>query len=469
MTTYPAIIPSSRTFTPGQYPHTPFQALSGRQSRVRHSSVMISSTVQLRYSVLDEEEMIEILDHYNAVKGGLIPFALPAIAWSGNENANEFTLAGDAWRYQQPPDVEEIFCAGGVAGGSGTGYVVQVVLESVPGEGAGLLGVDLIVAATLAAGKAAAANGALLTIQALLEIGGGRALGIAEDVTVTLAAGNATGGVGISGEGIIADIRASLNPGFAFAGLSRVFTVTSGLVTRSAVSTGIFDPDFDKVSLLLHMDGTNGSTTFTDSSSAARTITRFGNAQISTAQSVYGGASGLFDGNGDYLEAAYDSAIDLIGGSFTIECWIRLAQSKASGSRIAAAGGGAVSFNSTTGIHWLFQVSPGGFLELQWWNGTGLDGIASATAAIQLNTWAHVAACFDGAIAYLAIDGAVNSVAKTPVRPSTNPTLGIATIPGENGGSSTAFNGYIDDLRITKGIARYTSNFTPPNAPFPDA
>jgi hypothetical protein len=248
-------------------------------------------------------------------------------------------------------------------------------------------------------------------------------------------------------------------------------SVPAGGVTVAGVaplSVGFKDLDFSSVSLLLHMNGSNGSTTFTDSSSAARTVTANGNAQISTAQSKFGGASGLFDGNGDYLTLAYNSALDLIGNSFTIECWIRVSAFKASGSRIAAAGGGTVAFNSTTGIHWLFQVGPSGNIQLQWRNGTASASITT-TAAVSLNTWTHVAACFDNTNVYVSAGGTVTSAAATFARPSTNPSIAIATIPGESGNSGTALNGYIDDLRITKGIARYTANFTPATTAFPDA
>jgi hypothetical protein len=84
------------------------------------------------------------------------------------------------------------------------------------------------------------------------------------------------------------------------------------------------DPDFANVSLLLHMDGSNGSTTFPDSSSNGLTVTRYGNAQISTAQSKFGGASAYFDGAGDYLELPNpNTAIGAVAGDFTIECWVR--------------------------------------------------------------------------------------------------------------------------------------------------
>jgi hypothetical protein len=64
------------------------------------------------------------------------------------------------------------------------------------------------------------------------------------------------------------------------------------------------DPVFNNVSLLLHGNGTNGSTTITDNSPTPKTVTAVGNAQISTAQSKFGGASIAFDGTGDYLTDA---------------------------------------------------------------------------------------------------------------------------------------------------------------------
>ena len=64
---------------------------------------------------------------------------------------------------------------------------------------------------------------------------------------------------------------------------------------------------------LLHMDGADTSTTFTDES--GKTWTANGNAQIDTAQSVFGGASGLFDGTGDYLSASDHADWQLDGGS----------------------------------------------------------------------------------------------------------------------------------------------------------
>jgi len=229
------------------------------------------------------------------------------------------------------------------------------------------------------------------------------------------------------------------------------------------------DPYYANVSLLLHMDGTNGSLTFTDSSINAFAIGRAGGAQISTAQSKFGGASGLFDGTGDRLEIAYSAALDLVGSSFTVEGWIYPTAFKASGVRIYAAGGGTVGWNGTTGIHLLIQLGANnGNVQLQWWNGSTAVA-AQTSAAVTLSTWSHIAVSVSGTNVYIAVNGVVQLfTSATLVRPSTNPVTNLATIYGEGGAVGTAFAGYMDEFRVTKGVARYTSNFTPSTAAWPE-
>ncbi len=74
--------------------------------------------------------------------------------------------------------------------------------------------------------------------------------------------------------------------------------------------------------LLLHMDGSNGSTNFVDSAQS-RSVTANGNAQISTSQYKFGGASGYFDGSGDYLTVPDSSDWTFGTGDFTIDLWVR--------------------------------------------------------------------------------------------------------------------------------------------------
>jgi hypothetical protein len=214
------------------------------------------------------------------------------------------------------------------------------------------------------------------------------------------------------------------------------------------------DPYFANVSLLLHGDGTNGSTAITDSSQSPKTVSVFGNAQISTAQSKWGGSSMYFDGTGDYLRLA-DSADWFFGSAaFTIECFAK--KTSASGTYVLTAQISGTSFG-----HQFFLTSTGAsFISYN-------PSAASLNAAFTPDTdWHHLAACSDGTTLRIFLDGViVNSRAATTIPDSTG-FLCVGVDWDEAGG---AFNGYIDDLRMTKGIARYAANFTPPAAPFPDS
>jgi hypothetical protein len=102
--------------------------------------------------------------------------------------------------------------------------------------------------------------------------------------------------------------------------------------------SGPTDPYFSNVSLLLHGDGTNGSTTIVDSSASPKTLTAFGNAQISTAQSKFGGSSIAFDGTGDYLSISSSNDLTLGTSDFTLETWARLATVSAQHNQIITTG-----------------------------------------------------------------------------------------------------------------------------------
>lgn len=230
------------------------------------------------------------------------------------------------------------------------------------------------------------------------------------------------------------------------------------------------DPYYSNVSLLLHMNGANGSTSFVDSSPSPLSLTRNGNTLIQSTPSLSGGGSVYFDGNGDWINTGNVSAVDVIGSSFTVEAWIYPLTYKAAGMRIAAASGGVAIFNSGLGIHWLMQLDSVGRLVFQWWNGSAAAGLQT-TATVSLSTWTHVAASLTGSNLYLAVNGVVQSFIGigSVVRPGSVPAMTIATIGGEGAGVSTAYQGYMDEVRLTKGVARYTSNFTPLASEFPES
>jgi hypothetical protein len=220
---------------------------------------------------------------------------------------------------------------------------------------------------------------------------------------------------------------------------------------------------FSNVSLLLHGDGTNGSTVIRDSSSRMNTVTAVGNAQISTAQSKFGGSSIAFDGTGDYLTVPSTGAPgDLGAGNFTVELWTFLVSRINSfpclvGNYTAfAAGSFALFAGHSSASTTQYQLAL---------NGSGFPSINAGT--IIYNAWAHIAVVRNGTTISLYVNGtSVGSVTSSVNLNGTTGALFIGTTG--DGLLSGAINGYIDDLRITKGVARYTGNFTPPTASFPD-
>jgi len=212
------------------------------------------------------------------------------------------------------------------------------------------------------------------------------------------------------------------------------------------------DPDFSSVSLLLHGNGANNSTTFTDSSSNAHTVTANGDAEISTTQSKFGGASMYFDGSGDYLTAT-DSSFAFGTGEFTIEFWMRAASIANSEASLSVG-------NAGTSNSWqISPVSSGTDLGF-----VGASSVIVSTSFPSLNTWHHVAVVRDSSnVVTLYLNGTnVDSATNTNNYSATNLRVGV------NRAVTAYYDGYIDDLRITKGVARYTSSFTPQTAPFPN-
>lgn len=221
------------------------------------------------------------------------------------------------------------------------------------------------------------------------------------------------------------------------------------------------DDFYDDVSLLLKMNGANGSTTFLDSSNFGHSVTANGDAQISTAQSKFGGSSAYFDGTGDYLSVAANSAFAFGTGDFTAEFWLHtLASSSMSivdqwvqSAGSYATGQWQVYKNADDTISIYIATSASTFTQLQ-----------SATT-LSTGVFYHLAVVRSGGTIKLYINGAedANTLAYANA-------IGVSGSPVKIGvqsnNNSAPFNGYIDSLRITKGQARYTAAFTPPQRDF---
>ncbi len=213
------------------------------------------------------------------------------------------------------------------------------------------------------------------------------------------------------------------------------------------------DPYFANVVLLLHCDGVNDSTTFTDSSSAARTFTTFGNAKIDTSQYKFGGVSGKFDGSGDHITAPSSTDFNFGTGDFTIETWIRF-------NVFPAASGTIVGNYPGT---WALQYRPDQGNKI-----TLYDGSANYSGALSLSTatWYHFAVTRAGTSLRFFVDGVQSGSTLTN---STNFSTANTLCVGQLNGLGQEVNGWLDDMRITKGVARYTASFTPPIAAFPNS
>ncbi len=224
------------------------------------------------------------------------------------------------------------------------------------------------------------------------------------------------------------------------------------------VSTTYDQPSIfaSNVKLLMHFDGANGSTTFTDQT--GKTVTAYGNAQISTAQSKFGGSSGYFDGTGDYLSTPDSADWDLYG-DFTFEAWVNV-YNITSTYPIAA--------QRTDGNNYFSFMIQDGSVRFVVVSGGSVVLSALTTATVSANTWAHVAYSRVSGVNKLFINGVLQALTTDTASNGAYAFSGTLSV-GAREADGVYFQGYIDDLRITKGFARYVSNFTPPTAAFPNA
>jgi len=219
------------------------------------------------------------------------------------------------------------------------------------------------------------------------------------------------------------------------------------------------DGDFADVSLLLKGEGTNGSTTILDSSSNNLSVTANGDAQISTAVNTpFGTGDGVlaFDGTGDYLQAAEsNSNLTFDTGDFTVEFFIYYNSTNTDDLLLDWR-------NSVGGQDRIVLFQTGGNLTLFNPNNTTTTIFTPST-----NIWYHVSLCRSSGTLRAYVDGIqVFSVANAVNYLPPGSTNGIY-IGGIAFASGYDFDGYLSNLRITKGVARYTENFDVPTAPFP--
>lgn len=209
--------------------------------------------------------------------------------------------------------------------------------------------------------------------------------------------------------------------------------------------------------LMLHMNGADASTTFTDE--IGHTFTARGNAQLDTAQKKFGTASGLFDGTGDWIDTPDHADFTVDSGEFTIDFWIRL-NAKDIEQRLFGQMNNVGTASTISFFGYIFSTN---LIRFYVYSGaTAYSAISTGT--LTTNTWYHIAMVRDNTgtdTLRIFINGSADGTANVDgviVNNSTN-KLSI----GRHGEYAANYvNGWIDEFRLSVGIARWTANFTPP-------
>ena len=221
------------------------------------------------------------------------------------------------------------------------------------------------------------------------------------------------------------------------------------------------DEYYNSCSLLLHFSGSNGSTTFIDNSPNNLTVTSNNGVAISTVQSKFGGTSGLFDGTNDYLSIPSNSVFDLLG-DYTIEFWAYSSNFAAGGMGILHRGFYSTGVNTWSGLSFSIRGTRFYFYATTNANEQYIDVSPPSN-----NTWHHFAMVKSGTTGRVFIDGTLAGTITSLNTPAvSSQTLRIGVWDYSAGAEYS--NGYIDEIRITKGYARYTGSFTPTTSEFPN-
>ena len=217
-----------------------------------------------------------------------------------------------------------------------------------------------------------------------------------------------------------------------------------------------FDPYWDKVVLRMTMDGSDNGNTFTDLT--GKSVVRNGNTVTKTSYKKFGTASTYFNGvdsslaiSGSYTDLNFGT------GDFTIEMWVLPTTSSQ---------GYLLDFRplSTNGLYPTMKIE-GTPRVFDFWTNSATARAISKTPVVA-NNWYHVAYVRNSGVTSIFVNG----IKEASITDTTNYICGAnRPVFGVDGfyGNATYFGGYIDDLRITKGLARYTNNFEVPSKALP--
>jgi hypothetical protein len=238
--------------------------------------------------------------------------------------------------------------------------------------------------------------------------------------------------------------------------------LSAGTWPTDLTATLLQDPYFDYNTLLMKAVGANTTQnyTFLDSSTNNRTITRNGDVNQG-AFSPHAYADGYwsvyYDGTGDYLNIPDNDTAFLIDGDFTIEAWVYPTSLSTDGTILAQWGGG----NSVDSF--IFRYTSLGRLYFAW-RTSATSSVTGTSTSVTINQWNHVAVTRSGSTVRMFVNGVLDSTTATVSGTFNNVSTAI-NIGYLISSSPLHVNGYLSNVRMVKGTALYTTNFTPSITP----
>jgi hypothetical protein len=213
----------------------------------------------------------------------------------------------------------------------------------------------------------------------------------------------------------------------------------------------------DKTKLLIHGEEQMNGIYFNSSEpSPSKNVTKLGGALQSLNRSRFGGKSWYFDGVDDYLTIPDSDDWDFGSGNFTIDFWIYKLSRDGDYNFVAA------HMDDSSSAWYLSSGIDSGNMEFYDYTATTNCRLYSGSA-LPLNQWVHVALVRNVTTISMYFNGQLtNAAACTGSLSTGTSTLGV----GARSSGVNYINAYIDELRISKGIARWTSNFDPPDRPY---
>lgn len=229
------------------------------------------------------------------------------------------------------------------------------------------------------------------------------------------------------------------------------------------------DPNYSSVALLLHGDGADGGTTFTDNSPTPKTVTPSSGTTTSNTRVKFGPTSMGFSSSAPSEKLTIPHSADLAPtGDFTVETWLYLSSSSGVGQRI-------IVWKSVSTGHTPYAMRLTTASKVQCFAsnaaGSALAINMTGSTTVTTGSWHHIALTRSGSTYRLFIDGVLDASGTNAEAGYVNAAHSVVIGNSSDdlfpiGGEGTA---WMDDFRITNGVGRYTANFTPPTAPFPNS